>query len=73
MLELMEWLAERGVTTVFKVDGDRVAEQQAAWMVIVSGGPLGEDSFFRADLVTADACLESLLAHLESKGLSPFA
>jgi hypothetical protein len=42
-------------------------------MVIVSGGPLGEDSFFRADLATADACLDSLLAHLEDKGLSPFA
>lgn len=48
-------------------------ERRAAWMVIVSGGPLGEDSFFRADLATADACLDSLLAHLESKGLSPFA
>jgi hypothetical protein len=43
------------------------------WMVIVSGGPLGEDSFFRADLATAGACRDSLLAHLEDKGLSPFA
>ncbi|MFH0519111.1 hypothetical protein ACHBTE_18320 [Streptomyces sp. M41] len=62
VLELMKWLAERGVTTVFKVDGDRVIERRAAWMVIVSGGPLGEDSFFRADLATPDACLDSLLA-----------
>lgn len=45
MLELMEWLAERGVTTLFKVDGDRMTEHRKAWMVIVSGGPLGEDSF----------------------------
>ncbi|MFD8421617.1 hypothetical protein [Streptomyces sp. NPDC059466] len=73
MLELMEWLAERGVTTVFKADGDRMAERRTAWMVIVSGGPLGEDSFFRADLRSADACLDSLLAHLEDRGLSPFA
>ncbi|MFF7044452.1 hypothetical protein ACIP4T_24115 [Streptomyces massasporeus] len=73
MFELMEWLSERGVTTVFKVDGERMLERRAAWMVIVSGGPLGEDSFFLADLATADACLESLLAHLEDKGLSPFA
>jgi hypothetical protein len=74
MLELMEWLAERGVTTVFKVDGDRMTERRKAWMVIVSGGgPLGDDSFLRADLGAADACLDSLLAHLESKGLSPFA
>ncbi|TGN81865.1 hypothetical protein E5083_05045 [Streptomyces bauhiniae] len=73
LLELMEWLAERGVTTVFKADGDRMVEQRTAWMVIVSGGPFGEDSFFRADLATADACLESLLAHLEDRGLSPFA
>ncbi|MEU4108323.1 hypothetical protein [Streptomyces sp. NPDC027717] len=73
MLELMEWLAERGVTTVFKVDGDRMTEHRKAWMVIVSGGPLGEDSFFRTDLGTAESCLDSLLAHLEGKGLSPFA
>ncbi|WP_330342542.1 hypothetical protein [Streptomyces sp. NBC_00557] len=73
MLELMEWLAERGVTSVFKVDGERALQHRKAWMVIVSGGPLGEDSFFRADLGTADACLDSLLAHLESKGLSPLA
>ncbi|MFE3635727.1 hypothetical protein [Streptomyces cellostaticus] len=73
MLELMEWPAERGVTTVFKVDGDRTAERRTAWMVIVSGGPLGEDSFFRADLPRPEACLESLLAHLESRDLSPFA
>lgn len=73
MFELMEWLAERGVTTVFKVDGDRVVERRAAWMVIVSGGPLGDDSFFRADLATPDACLDSLLTHLETNGLSPFA
>lgn len=73
MLELMEWLAERGVTAFFKVDGDRMVEGRAAWMVIVSGGPLGKESFFRADLTTPDACLDSLLAHLGSKGLSPFA
>ncbi|MEH0550162.1 hypothetical protein [Streptomyces sp. B21-101] len=73
MFELMEWLAEHGVTTVFKVDGDRVVERRAAWMVIVSGGPLGDDSFFRADLATPDACLDSLLTHLETNGLSPFA
>ncbi|GLP71726.1 hypothetical protein TUSST3_83450 [Streptomyces sp. TUS-ST3] len=73
MLELMEWLAERGVTTVFKVDGDRMVERRAAWMVIVSGGALGKDSFFRADLAAPEACLDSLLAHLEGKGLSPFA
>ncbi|MFE6199005.1 hypothetical protein [Streptomyces sp. NPDC057838] len=73
MLELMAWLAERGVTSVFKADGDRMTEHGQAWMVIVSGGPLGEDSFFRADVATADACLDALLAHLERKGLSPFA
>ncbi|MGW1889861.1 hypothetical protein ACWCP6_06270 [Streptomyces sp. NPDC002004] len=72
VLELMEWLAEQGVTTVFKADGERTLERRKAWTVIVSGGPLGEDSFFRTDLASADACLDSLLAHLENKGLSPF-
>ncbi|MDX2708151.1 hypothetical protein PV350_35695 [Streptomyces sp. PA03-6a] len=73
MFELMAWLAERGVTTVFKADGERMVEHRRAWMVIISGGPLGEDSFFRADMATADACLDAVLAHLESKGMSPFA
>ncbi|MGW0611830.1 hypothetical protein [Streptomyces sp. NPDC002788] len=68
MLELMEWSAERGMTTVFKVDGDRMVERRTAWMVIVSGGPLGEDSFFRSDLTAADACLDSLLAHPGGQG-----
>jgi hypothetical protein len=31
MLELMEWLAERGVTTVFKVDGDRMDGHRQRW------------------------------------------
>lgn len=73
MCELMEWLAGHGVTTVFKVDGDRMVERKKAWMVVISGGPLGEDSFFRAGMDTAEACLDAVLAHLESKGLSPFA
>jgi hypothetical protein len=72
VLELIEWLAERGVTTVFKVDGDRMVEGRRAWMVIVSGGPLGDETF-RADRATPDACLDALLAHLEKKALSPFA
>ncbi|GAA2445535.1 hypothetical protein [Streptomyces glaucus] len=50
-----------------------MVERRKAWMVIVSGGPLGEDSFFRADLATADACLDALPAHPETKGSSPFA
>lgn len=31
MLELMEWLAERGVTSVFKVDGDRMCDGRRGW------------------------------------------
>ncbi|WP_430382510.1 hypothetical protein [Streptomyces sp. P10-4] len=38
MLELMAWLAEQGVTTVFKADGDRVVEHRKAWTVAVGGG-----------------------------------
>jgi hypothetical protein len=69
----LERLAVLGVTTVFKVDRDRTVERRAAWMVTLSCGPLSEDSFFRADLATADACFDSLLAHSERKGLSPLA
>ncbi len=39
-----------------------MAERRTAWTVVVSGGPLGEDSLCRADLRTADACLDSLPA-----------
>ncbi|MFB6776207.1 hypothetical protein ACFCX0_01990 [Streptomyces sp. NPDC056352] len=70
VVELMGWLAERGCSVVFKADGERSRGQR--WMVIVTGGPLGAESFFRADLASADACLEATLAHLESRGFSPF-
>ncbi|PJN08593.1 hypothetical protein CG723_27935 [Streptomyces sp. CB01635] len=66
----MEWLAEQGCSMLFKADGERTRGHR--WMVIVSGGVLGE-SFFRRDLASADACLEATLAHLESRGMSPFA
>ncbi|MFD5783201.1 hypothetical protein [Streptomyces sp. NPDC126933] len=71
VIELMGWLAERGCSAVFKADGERPTGHR--WMVIVSGGALGEDSFFRTDLASADACLDALLAHLEHQGISPFA
>lgn len=71
VVELMAWLAERGCSVVLKADGERPAGQR--WMVIVSGGGAGEESFFRADQPTADACLEAVLADLEGKGISPFA
>ncbi|WP_346164380.1 hypothetical protein [Streptomyces bangladeshensis] len=38
MLELMVWLAEQGVTAVFKADGDRMVERRKAWTVAVGGG-----------------------------------
>ncbi|SEL05190.1 hypothetical protein [Streptacidiphilus jiangxiensis] len=71
VLELMEWLAEHGCSVVFKADGER--SRGTRWMVIVSGGGLGEESFFRVDLPSPDACLAAVLDHLEAVGLSPFA
>ncbi|MEU7039393.1 hypothetical protein ABZ958_38000 [Streptomyces sp. NPDC046237] len=71
VVELMAWLAERGCSVVFKADGERSLGHR--WMVIVSGGPLGTESFFRADEASVDACLEATLAHLESVGITPFA
>jgi hypothetical protein len=70
IVELMEWLADRGCSVVFKADGERSPARR--WMVIVSGGSLGEDSFFRTDLGSADACLQAVLEHLQAVGLSPF-
>jgi hypothetical protein len=66
----MGWLAERGCSLVFKADGERSRGNR--WMVIVTGGALGAESYFRTDLASADACLEATLAHSESRGFSPF-
>ncbi|MFF8275079.1 hypothetical protein ACF05T_03025 [Streptomyces lateritius] len=71
VVELMAWLAERGCSVVFKADGERSRGHR--WMVIVSGGALGTESFFRSDEASADACLEATLAHLERVGVTPFA
>jgi hypothetical protein len=71
VVELMGWLAERGCSVVFKADGERSRGHR--WMVIVSGGVLGAESFLRSDEASADACLEATLAHLESMGISPLA
>ncbi|MGD1225367.1 hypothetical protein AB9Q10_43900 [Streptomyces krungchingensis] len=71
IVELMEWLIEQGCCAVLKADGERTPGTR--WMVIVSGGALGEDSFFRTDQPSPDACLQDLLDHLEAAGLSPFA
>ncbi|MEV8031006.1 hypothetical protein [Streptomyces sp. NPDC086182] len=71
IVELMEWLIQQGCWAVFKADGERTPGTR--WMVMVSGGALGRDSFFRTDRASPDACLQDLLDYLETAGLSPFA
>ncbi|MFF2732391.1 hypothetical protein ACFVS9_31335 [Streptomyces sp. NPDC058008] len=68
--ELMEWLAGRGCSVVFKADGERGEGHR--WMVIVSGGVLGAEGFFRTDLSSVEACVEATLEHLASRQISPF-
>ncbi|MFF6933847.1 hypothetical protein [Streptomyces sp. NPDC008312] len=46
VVELMEWLAERGCSVVIKADGER--GQGHRWMVIVSGGALGDGGIYMA-------------------------
>ncbi|MFF1835657.1 hypothetical protein ACFVXE_15825 [Streptomyces sp. NPDC058231] len=70
VVELMGWSAERGCSVVFKADGER--GQGHRWMEIVSGGALGTEGFFRADLPSAEACLEATLEHLAGRQISPF-
>ncbi|MGX1482977.1 hypothetical protein RKD45_002053 [Streptomyces griseus] len=70
VVELMEWLAERGCSVVFKADGERA--QGRRWMVIVTAGALGAEGFFRADLSSAEACVEAALEHLAKQQISPF-
>ncbi|MER7906683.1 hypothetical protein ACIQGA_10095 [[Kitasatospora] papulosa] len=55
---------------VFKADGERA--QGRRWMVIVTGGALGAEGFFRADLSSAEACVEAALEHLAKQQISPF-
>lgn len=64
--------SNHGTRLLRALRSQRTPPARALW-ASGSGGPLGEDSFFRADLATADACVDSLLAHLERKGLSPLA
>lgn len=71
VVELMEWLAERGCSVVFKADGERSSGKR--WTVIASDGALGEQSLLRIDLPPADVCLQAVLDHPETIGLSPFA
>lgn len=70
VVELLEWLAERGCSVVFKADGER--GQGHRWMVIVSGGALGSEGFFRTDLSSVEACLDATLEYLASRQISPF-
>lgn len=64
VVELTEWLAERGCSVVFKADGER--RQERRWMVIFAGGALGEEGFFRTSPPSADAC-----KHLASRQIHP--
>ncbi|MFF4341678.1 hypothetical protein ACFY00_17290 [Kitasatospora sp. NPDC001540] len=70
-VELMDRLAERGCSVVLKADGERPPGLR--WMVIASGGALGEDGSFRTDRPSPEACLNALLEHLEGRNLFPFA
>ncbi|GAA4234737.1 hypothetical protein GCM10022254_40330 [Actinomadura meridiana] len=70
-LLILEWLADRGVNAMLRVDAERRAEGRPAWTFAESGGPLKEA--MRADAATAGACLSLAVARLRELGLDvPF-
>lgn len=50
MWKALEKMANEGATVVLKIDGQRNSpDDNGRYTVIVSGGPLGSEDFFRTD------------------------
>ncbi|AWS43723.1 hypothetical protein [Streptosporangium sp. 'caverna'] len=66
-LLILEWLAERGVNAMIRVDAERVAESSPVWTFAASGGPL--EKGMRADGASAAVCLSLAVAKLREIGV----
>lgn len=65
---ILEWLGERGVNALLRIDAERLSERRPAWTFAASGGPLNTP--MRADGPTIDACLTQAAARLREQGLA---
>ena len=63
LLQVIEVIAEEGATAIVKLDGERSTDRHT---VILSGGPLGADSY-RGDGDDLRALLEKAVAFYDEK------
>ncbi|WP_219092736.1 hypothetical protein [Streptomyces sp. JJ38] len=71
MLLILEWLGERGVGAMIRVDAERMRDGQPPWTFAASGGPLGGG--IRADGASPAECMGRALLRLREAGLAvPF-
>ncbi|MFE5109444.1 hypothetical protein [Streptomyces sp. NPDC056663] len=70
VVAIMEALAEQGVTVLFKVDAERLAERRKPWTFVASGTPLREDVLVRTDAASMEQCLATCLPRLRELGFS---
>ncbi|MER6029836.1 hypothetical protein [Streptomyces sp. NPDC001851] len=69
VVQVMEALAEQGVTVLFKADAERMREGVKPWTFVASGAPFHEDVLVRTDAVSVAACLAACLPRLREFGL----
>lgn len=62
--QLMHDLGAAGVTVIFKVDHERMAEGGDPWTLVLSGSALGESGLVRAECSTLAECLSVGLERL---------
>jgi hypothetical protein len=65
--DLMERLAQAGVTVIIKIGHERYAEQGEPWTLVISGPALGDGGFVRAEEATFDECVRVGLSRLRAR------
>lgn len=65
--ELMQRLAQAGVTAIIKIDHERYAQQGEPWTIAISGPALGDGGFVRAEEATLTECIRVGLSRLRAR------
>ena len=68
VVEVLGWLAGRGVTALLKADGERMVGGVRPWTFVASGGVLAE-SPVRVDAASPGQCLRRAAPMLARHGL----
>jgi hypothetical protein len=68
VVEVLGWLAERGVTALLKADGERMSEGVRPWTFVASGGVLAEAPV-HIDAASPADCLRRAVPMLVGHGL----